>query len=450
MQKILSIVFIMFIMMVVCQSVRAEDNWREENAQLRQRIEKLEAELQKLTRAAPEQSSAAQQHLQQENAELAKRLEKVEAELEKFHQTTLETQFKVKLYGYVKLDIIYDSARTNAGNVAMWVESEEQSEDDDDFHITVNQSRLGLELQAPEYSGICTIGKVELDFYGGGPENKSRPMLRQAYLQAEWPAFDFSILAGQAWDVISPLSPDTLNFLVQSCAGNMSYRRPQLRLNKGFALTQRIRLLVQGAVARTIGHAPLLYPTYLDSGSDFGFGTFQGRIALSFPLLASKLTVLGFSGHWGREEYDTDNRDNHELFDSWSFGCDLTFPLTDKIVFKGELWLGKNLDTYLAGINQGVNTVKLKEISSRGGWFSLSFGPWGDWRFNAGAGIEDPRDNNLNRNDRKQNLNIYGNVWYNITEFFQTGLEVGYWKTLYKGLECGDSIRIHTALMLQF
>ena len=43
----------------------------------------------------------------------------------------------------------------------------------------------------------------------------------------------FTILGGQTWDVISPLNPRSLNYSVYWWAGNIGYRRPQVRLTKG-------------------------------------------------------------------------------------------------------------------------------------------------------------------------------------------------------------------------
>ena len=72
---------------------------------------------------------------------------------------------------------------------------------------------------------------VEIDFYGsGGTENKAKLQLRHAYMKLDWPADDLSVIAGQTSDVFSPLNPSTLNYTVLWDAGNIGYRRPQIRL----------------------------------------------------------------------------------------------------------------------------------------------------------------------------------------------------------------------------
>ena len=72
-----------------------------------------------------------------------------------------------------------------------------------------------MKIKGPSSDNIKTSGVVEIDFYGGGAENKGQPMMRHAYLQIDWVKEKFSIIADQTWDVISPLNPSVLNYSVQ-------------------------------------------------------------------------------------------------------------------------------------------------------------------------------------------------------------------------------------------
>lgn len=399
---------------------------RQENAELRERVGKLETALGEIqTRLAGEPVPAAKEE-----------------------KPAVRSSYPVVLYGYLKFDAAYDTARTDAGNYARWVESEEGRENDDQFNATARESRLGLRFQGPDYGGANTSGRVEVDFYEGGAENKNRLMLRHAYLQLDWPERDFSILAGQTSDVISPLYPSTLNYSVAWWVGNIGYRRPQFRLTKGFDVDEDHHLLLQAAAARTIGHDGPFDPG--DTGEDAGFPSFQGRAALSFPLLTGEKTTVGVSGHWGQEEYDVDDAGHGKDLDTWSANLDLTLPICDWLAFKGELWTGENLDAYLGGIGQGINESSLKEIESAGGWAALSFGPFGRWRYNLGAGLDDPDNSDLNDGDRSRNCVVWGNVIYDVNEAVQAGIELSRWETDYKNLEDGDSLRVQTSLIYRF
>ena len=71
-------------------------------------------------------------------------------------------------------------------------------------------------------------GKVEIDFQRQiDVENKASLLLRHAYVEVK--DDEFRLLAGQTWDVISPLCPGVLFYSVGWDGGNIGYRRPQFR-----------------------------------------------------------------------------------------------------------------------------------------------------------------------------------------------------------------------------
>ena len=108
-------------------------------------------------------------------------------------------------------------------------------------------------------------------------------------------------------------------------------------------------LELAGAISRTIGDVGT--PDLVTPGADAGFPTFQGRAALTFPWFGFKPTTVGVSGHWGREQYSSDNK-----VDSWSLNLDVLQPICPVVTVKGEAYVGENLDDYFGGIGQGVRT----------------------------------------------------------------------------------------------
>ena len=96
-------------------------------------------------------------------------------------------------------------------------------------------------------------GLIEIDFYGGGAENKPRPQLRHAYADIAWVDSGWNMLAGQTWDLISPLNPWTLNYSVAWWAGNIGFRRPQIRLTKQTGIGEGADFLAAFAITRDIG-----------------------------------------------------------------------------------------------------------------------------------------------------------------------------------------------------
>lgn len=447
--------FVVFSLLCFCLVLSAQDiqQLQQENIELKTRLERLEKAMLELqqknvdsTKQLSPQEQKLRQELQSENKDLLNRADKNQPNF-------LQTKFEVKLYGYVKLDMAYDLARSYPGNYILWVESEEALQDDDDqFNITANQSRLGLDIKAPNFLSASTTGKIEVDFFGSGPENKSQLRMRQVYLKLEWRDNDgsFSILAGQTWDVISPIFPTTVNFLALGYCGELGERRPQFRLTKEFVIATSNVLKLEVAAARALGRTGPFYPDYLDSGEDAGYPNIQGRIGWEFDKTTTRHPTFGISGHWGQEEYDTQRNGEHKRFDTWSLNLDLDLPITSKIGLKGTIWTGKNLDSYLGGIGQGVNITRGKEISASGGWLALELGPFDEWRCNFGFGVDDPEDKDLNVGQRRRNWSIFGNVFYNFGDFLDIGVEISYWDTAYYKAESGTSIRVQTAMIYKF
>ena len=354
----------------------------------------------------------------------------------------------VQLYGYVKGDAAYDSSRTTPGNYVLYVDSEATRNNDNEFNLTANQTRLGLNIAGPASETMKASGKIEFDFYGNyASENKAKIQMRHAYLNLLWPKLDLALLAGQASDVVSPLCPSTLNYTVLWDVGNIGYRRPQIRLTKGLSLGEKASLKFEGALARTIGRTD---PTGSETGEDEGFPTVQGRLSVTFPFFGPKPTTVGFSGHRGREEYDLDPTGSNVDFDSWSACLDVTQPVFAWLTLQGELFTGEDLDAYFGGIGQGVNTTALEEIGSKGGWVAAALGPWSRWAFNVGFGVDDVDTGDVAAGARTLNSSVFGNVLYSWNKHAQAGVELSRWNTHYRGPGDADDMRAQVSFIYTF
>ncbi len=438
------------------------DDLVKENARLKQRVDKLEKELAELKRMVMQQAETPKgelKHATKPKPAAAPKLD--ESDLRKIAAMVQKDTAKkkavwsnsdIQLYGYLKLDAAYDTSRMNAGNFARWVESERLDKDDEEFNMTANETRLGMRISGPQNHEAKTSGRVEIDFFEGGAENKARIMMRHAYMKIDWPEDRFSIIAGQTSDVISPLNPYTLNYSVAWWAGNIGYRRPQIRLTKSFAVNNDIDLKLEAAVTRTIGISNSFVPG-LETGEDAGFPGIQGRASATFPLLKYKPTTFGVSGHWAQEELDTTISGASRDFDSWSVNLDLMQPINKWLTVKGELFTGENLSAYLGGIGQGVNTARFKEIGSRGGWVAANLHPRNKWSFNVGISIDDVDNDDLTGitgDKREFNRSIFGNVLYSINMNTQIGFELSQWHTVYVGEQDADSLRAQTSFIYKF
>ena len=358
----------------------------------------------------------------------------------------------VQFYGKIKLNAAIDSARTSTGNYARWVEAQPGNPSDTQFNMTANETRLGLNIRGPKTESFETSGQVEVDFYGGGgTENKPNLMLRHAYMKLAWPQRGLEIIAGQTWDVISPRNPSTLNYPVQWWAGNIGYRRPQVRVTQGVALCDGVKATLSAAATRNIGRNSGFDPG--DTGEDAGMPGLQGRAAVSFPLWGERETTVGVSSHWAREEYDTDGDDGNVDLDSWSANLDVQMPICDWLSVQAELFGGQNLDAYLGSIGSGVDVFgnSITEVRSFGGWVAASLGPWDRWRFNVGFSGETVNDGDVDTaGARTCNQALFGNTIYELNENASVGLEISHWHTGYVEQDDRDSVRVQGSFIYQW
>lgn len=362
----------------------------------------------------------------------------------------------IQLYGYIKLDAAYDTGQADPGNYVRWVNLDPRNPDDNQFSMTANESRFGMRLRGSddEENDLRVSGNVEIDFYGGGDENKPRPMLRHAFVDLEWRQSGWQLLAGQTSDLISPLVPRSLNYPVAWWAGNIGYRRPQVRLSKTLALMESSSVIVSCALTRDIGSTTSSF-TGVDSGSDAGVPGVQARVGWLAGGRRAGPMRLGLSGHWAREDFHLEGQEgDHQLFDSWSANLDLDLPLTDKATLKAEIYTGANLAPYLGGIGQGVNLDADEEIADSGGWISLDLGPFDRLTHHLGLTLSDPEDDYLEPGDRCFNGSVFWNGYYSLTAHVELALELSYWSTEYvveePGPDSADSFRAQFAALYRF
>ncbi|HOX06986.1 MAG TPA: hypothetical protein PK280_11340 [Planctomycetota bacterium] len=430
------------------------------------RMDELNAEIKKLdakrTELKAEIDRLDKELARPENLTLEERLAKLEKEVEAARKAdqqrvstlTLKPNVGAKLYGYFKFDASWDDGRVDNGNYARWAESQAIEKKDPESNMTANQSRLGLTLFGTDPGPMKPSATLEVDLYGSGTaENKPEMLVRQAYMQLDFPDYQFSVIAGQTSDVISPLNPSTLNYTVLWWNGNVGYRRPQLRLTKGFTFGP-LGLELAAAATRNIGHDNgALDPG--DTGEDAGTPGVQWRSAISFPSLTEKPVVLGASGHWAREEYDTDTSDEHYNRTSNSVNLDLSLPITRWLALKGECYSGRNMDSYLGGIGQGINATTLSEIRSKGCWGAANLratsGWLSRWDINAGVGLDDPNNDDLGVGARSRNFALFGNATCDLGRGVSAGIEYMHLETDYLGQDDPARVnRVQFSLIYKF
>ena len=364
--------------------------------------------------------------------------------------TELDAQEKPTLswYGYLKLDAAWDEGLVNAGNYARWVVSEDVAEPHAHFNMTSRQTRLGFTL-AGQAQGAKLSGRFESDFYGGGAENKNWLQVRHAYVEAIWPT-GWSVLAGQASDVISPLNPGTLNYTVAWWAGNVGYRRPQVRVTKRTRFGEGGEFRIEGAAGRTIGD-DFVAADPGDTGADSAIPSFQGLAGFTLPVSGRSLG-FGVYGHAGKENLHRELGGDPVSLSSTSAGVYLTVPMGSTVTLSGEAWAGSNMDDYLGGIAQGIRVrdQSADEIASRGGWVELAYKSAHGTQLNVGASMDDPDADDLSNGARDRNQAFWGTAIHDAGGGLRYGIEVSRWETRYIQMGDAASWRIQTSVIFSF
>jgi len=366
--------------------------------------------------------------------------------------TKLDSRFK--LYGFIRLDSMYDNSRMNDPQTPVYARSEESNPpagvpsgttadpNDNEYSMSARLTRLGLEFDGPVVSGLGDPkldGKIEVDFYNSGlDDSDSRNALRMrlAYLTLDWG--NWQLLAGQDWDVISPLYPVVNNDVVMWGSGNTGDRRPQLTLtNKLDAgpgqLVTRGGIALSGAVSNTNVTGGLR------AGENSGRPMFDGRVGYQGKTESGGAYQLGIWGHNSDFEYDATGG-GEESYGSYSVGMDTIVPLhTDKFWAKSEYWYGKNLSDIRGGILQGVSPTGT-EIKAQGGFLELGYQATEHMTLYTGYSYDNPDNSDLDAYMRSKNTVPYAAVRWRFGSL-RFGFEVLHWKTEYIGLDDGTAWR---------
>lgn len=359
--------------------------------------------------------------------------------------------FKIIPYGSLWGSVLYTTRRTFPGPYTLFV-LPLNVEGEPDFFLDTRRTRLGLDVVGPRIAAwgyAETGGKVEIDFHGAFiAENRPGVLLRHAY--GEIKNEEYRLLAGQTWDVISPLVPGTLSYSVLWAQGNIGYRRAQVRLERYLALPADQQLTLQMSLNQNIVSDFTAEPGV--EPESVGWPLIQGRVAFTddTPGSLEGPVTLGFSGHIGEQGWDFTTvgppppnlppADDVRIR-TWSFNVDLRVPVTKRSGFQGEFFMGENLSTFLGGIVQGVCPCLREPIRSHGGWIEL----WHDWspcyHSHVGYGVDDPNDNDM-LFGRTYNQVLFANIVQDVTKYLVLGVEVSLNKTLYRETRPGEPLPI--------
>jgi hypothetical protein len=356
---------------------------------------------------------------------------------------------KFKLYGFLRLDLDIDSQRPNNGQLPLFITSEDLrigKPDAGSFSMHPRLTRFGVDYSGPRIGGLGDgklSGKLELDFENGGTESRQIIRIRHAYFRVNWD--QFSILAGQTWDIISPLFPTVNNDTLMWNAGNVGDRRPQFRVAYDPKVGRGQWSFIGGVGLTGAIDSQDLDANGFRDGEESGRPDVQARIGYSRPLwVKDQSASLGASGFYGWLNTQRPvTAAARTSFRTQTVNIDYTLPLATRVSLRGEGWWGRNMSDTRGGAGQGINLTNGREIRGRGGWSELSVRLSRHYSLHSGFTTDDPVDEDIPTGGRTRNQAFYFGNRITPGGNFLIGLDYLRWRTSFKGFLRGVDNRVN-------
>ena len=372
-------------------------------------------------------------------------------------------EVEIKPYGFLRLDLIYNDSKTNNSQTTMWVSSEDGVKvavDDEEFVLHPRLTRLGLHVKGGKVDRSDISGNLEIDFITTPNFSESRQAIRLRHAFLKVLRGEFYLLAGQTWDIISPIFPSVNQDTLMWNAGNTGDRRPQLRAGYEHPLGPG-KLSIMGGLGLTgaiDSKDKDLDKNGVRDGEDSGLPNLQARIGYTRPgFVPRENMVVGIWGHLAKEEIGEVSARiaGENSFTSNSIGGDVILPIISlspvgSLTMRGEVWSGKNLSDFRGGIGQGVNINTGEEIKSSGGWLEFLIKVNTELQVEVGYTVDNPEDENLGIGDKAENTTWYIGGNFKPGGGFLLGIEYINWKTGYKDAPEGTDNRVNLIAQYNF
>lgn len=345
------------------------------------------------------------------------------------------------VYGYAKLDIIYDSDAKlgnsiGHGNVAL----DGSDSQDGHFDMHAYQSRIGFQTTTP-VDGSDLVTRIEGDFYGSGGGSFR---LRHAY--GSWN----NILAGQTWTNFYGFvaGTPTIDFTGPPGVGNQA-RQPQLRYTM-----DNFSVAIED-------------PDTLGGSEDTSGAQAPGDIAKSsLPDVTARYTNTSGSLKYSASavlrqlEYDADAFPNAAVDDDSTTGYGVAFEAalqaSEALTLRAGVTHGDGLGGYMNVSPKGSpayidSNGDLETIESTGGTIgaSLKAGPGA---INASYNIAtvDLDDTTYGDSESDTHATAYLNYIWSPADRISYGIETSWASRETNGGADGDAVRIQGMAMYSF
>jgi hypothetical protein len=318
----------------------------------------------------------------------------------------------MKFWGRAIFNTHYDT-----GSMATEFMSYLNDDDTESWNFNPRDTRLGF--SAGHEQGDWGYRAVfEMDFYGANNGNSLLPRLRLGYAEAKNNTNGLSIRGGQDWTPVAQQNPGTLDFGVMSWGGNLWWRVPQLTVRYK---PNNVEFLVSAMKHRVSN----------DQERQEKMPWMLGRVGVDNLVVDGSLIALG--GGVRSVTFSDNDPDVADIkYSPYMMAIEFKVPFGDSgIKLNGEFYMGKGVGREWVHYGFDYNPTHpdgSTEVESQGGFASLKVPASAKLEFNAGVGMDDPKDDSLKGMSYEdirylKNQTVFLNFKHKITPKFGWGLE---------------------------
>jgi len=285
----------------------------------------------------------------------------------------IKGDFKITLFGAVRLDAFWNSARVQGpGLPAFLFPKFAGGFSQHNISLNARNSSVGLLFRGPDIGKFHSGGRISAVFFDNTNvfADNNGFLLTQSYGELFNDKWRFA--AGLQLDVFAPNLPTVLPFSVDgSPVGNTI--KGQIRVERYLKLGSDSQLTLQGAISEPLNS---IKTPDISLDEDNGTPNTEGRIAFGLGkpsqigLLRERPVEVALSGVVGqlRRTSLPSEPPRRVISTTWGVNLDFRVNLGDRFGFKGEVYTGQGLGQMAGGVLQTLDAVTWKAIGSTGGW----------------------------------------------------------------------------------